>query len=119
MLFICAAEREEEIGTSTNFYRTIRFGSLSALLVHLTAVLWYHLACYKLTTEHINLEDESICLGGHWIFNAPGSLLPVLKKIFKSSNNKCNTFVMMCVILLEKLLKLTQLWYKHIVNIYF
>lgn len=67
--------REEEPGSSTFIYRTLKYLLLSTLVIHFTACGWYGLACSRTTIEGFSLE---LCSGESWIVHLP---IKILEKV--------------------------------------
>lgn len=64
--------REEEPGSSTVIYRSLKYTLLSTLLIHFLACGWYGLACSRAGSEGFSL---SLCSSDSWIMILPQDLL--------------------------------------------
>ena len=66
--FCFSGLREEEPGSSTLLYRSVRLILVASLTIHFTGCVWYGIACTRYDDAGFNVN---LCNKDSWIFSLP------------------------------------------------
>jgi len=80
--------REEEPGSSTVLYRSMRLVLMASLTIHFAACLWFGLACSRYDNSIFSLK---FCVEGSWITD-----LSQRKHLFCYLETSCHVFFANC-----------------------